>query len=373
MPDSEDAQTREGTAAHWVMAEMLNALKNPYAGQNEPLCCASFIGEQAPNGVLIDGKMAEGAQVIVDDIVETVLALSKKTHRDLWPDLLVEHRVNMPRIHEANWGTLDVALYVPDIRYLFIWDYKHGHRECRAGGNWQLTDYIAGLVEKYQISGQLDIHTTVVAKIVQPFCYQARSDVNTWTVNLSHLRGAFNILQAKAAEALSPEPTLSTGKHCRDCKAVGKCAAARRMGYNYIDMVGEPYAMDRMDGADLTAERLILQEGLTVAKARLEAIEDELQHRIGQGDTSSGLSLETSAGRLKWTVPVAQAVALAQQFGVDASSPGVLTPTQTKAKAPKEIRPYLEQVMSGVTERPAGALKLIDAADSMGARAFKRK
>lgn len=371
MPNLESEQTREGTAAHWVMSETLLNLQTVGRGA---VCCAEFIGQQAPNGVLIDGKMAEGAQIMVDDVAKLVTSLSEKVGRNLWADLLIEHRVFMPNIHPLeNWGTLDCALYVPEINLLFIWDYKHGHRECKAQNNLQLIDYLAGLIDKYQIDGMTDQRTNVVAKIVQPFCYKALGPVSEWCVRLSDLRGEFNRLRGKATEALGADPKLSTGKHCRDCRAVGKCLAARQMGYNYIDVINEPYQMDTMQGADLATERRILQDGLAVAKARLEAIEDELHYRVGSGDTSTGLSLETSAGRLEWTVPEAQAIALANQFGVDASKQGVLTPTQTKAKAPKEVRPFLEQVMAGVTRRPAGKLKLVDAENSIGARAFKRK
>lgn len=361
-PNRETQETREGTAAHWVMSE---TLLNHRDNRDGPLQCAGYLGAVDPAGVMIDDKMVEGAQVMIDDVLEVA-------HRfDALPYLLIEHRVSMPKIHPQNWGTLDVALYLPDRKLLFIWDYKHGHRET-GPGSLQFVDYLQGLCEKYLIDGELDQQTRYVARVVQPYCYYASGPVREQTGFLSELRPQWNRLAMKAHEAFS-NPTLSTGLWCRDCSAVGPCSAARRAGYNFIDMVNEPYEMDQMRGADLAVERVILSDGLAVAKARLEAIEDELHHRVTAGETDSGLTVETSAGRLNWTVAPAQARALAAQFGVDASKDAALTPAQTLAAAPAAVRPMLKQVMKTMTGRNPGKLKLVPADASRTARAFQKR
>lgn len=364
IPDRETEATREGTAAHWVMSE---TLLNHRDGRDGPRECAGYLGATDPQGLLIDDKMVEGAQMMVDDVLEVA-------HRfNALPYLLIEHRVFMPKIHQQNWGTLDVGLYLPDRALLFIWDYKHGHRET-GPGSLQFVDYLQGLCEKYQIDGELDQQTRYVARVVQPFCYYAAGPVREQTGFLSELRPQWNRLAMRAHEAFN-DPKLSTGVWCRDCKANrgSGCSAARRAGYNFIDLVNEPYEMDTMPGADLAVERAILSDGLAVAKSRLEAIEDELHHRVTAGETDSGLTVETSAGNVKWQVPPAQARALAAQFGVDASKDAVLTPAQTLAAAPKEVRPMLKQVMEKMTGRTPGKLKLVPADASRTARAFKRK
>ncbi|MCH9838641.1 DUF2800 domain-containing protein [bacterium] len=362
-PDIESEQSREGTAAHWVMAEVLLAAKG-----GATVTCAALEGQQAPNGVVIDEKMCEGAQIIVDD----VLAVADKFNAR--GRLLIEHRVHMPQIHPtANWGTLDVGLELLERNVLFIWDYKHGHRDCPVEGNLQLVNYLAGLVHELSIDGIRDRQTTVVARIVQPFCYYALGPVKEWVFNLADLRGWFNKLSAQAHEALSDSPTLTTGKWCRDCKAVGTCAPARMAGYNYIELANAPYDMDAMTGADLAVERGIIADGLAVAKARLEAVEDELGHRVRNGETDSGLALETGQGREAWTIPPAQAIALVGMLGVDAAKQAVLTPTQTRAAAPKEVRPMLNTIMANVTRRPPGKLKLVQASETKAARAFQTR
>jgi hypothetical protein len=313
--------------------------------------------------------MVEGAAVMVSDVLQVA-----QEHGAL-RSLLIEHRTHMPQIHEQNWGTLDcalplIALGVPKI---YVWDYKHGHRENRPEANLQLIDYMAGLLAELNINGQQDQHIDVHFRIVQPFCYSAPEDVNEWVVKLSDLRPYFNRLHAQAHEALGPNPTMTAGKHCRDCPAVWTCATARRAVYSFIDYAGEPYRMDQMTDADLAVERGILRDGMTVAKARLEAIEDTLTHKLRNGSVGSGLALESKPGRQAWNVPAKQAIAFASQFGVDNSVIGVLTPAQTADKVAAPLRAAFKQAVNAIASRPAGALKLINASDTTAARAFKRR
>ncbi len=370
-PNVDTAETRHGVAGHWVMAEMLTGLKAYYAAggtvENAIADCRIFLGLTAPNGVVVDAKCVEGAQIIVDDVAATC-----GDNPGNWVRLMVEQRVYMPFIHPENWGTLDVALPVFDRNQLFIWDYKQGHRECPARGNLQMTDYLGGLMQLFNIDGYRDQTIEAFVRIVQPYCYRDTGPIEEWRVVLSDLRGAFNQLKMKAIESFTA-PTLSTGLWCRDCRARGICSAVRAAGYNFVDLVNQPYAMDSMNSADLAVERDILAEVLAVAKARLEAIEDDLMHRIQGGDTGSGLTLNSSAGRLEWTCPPAQAVALGKQFGVDISELAVQTPTQAKLTVPAKMRSMFEQVIKGFTRRPPGALKLVRAENSIGARAFMRK
>lgn len=362
-PDLDSEASLKGTAAHWVGEECLRAWKLP--GSTAP-SCFDLVGKAAPNGVVIDDEMAEGAKVFVDDVLRVAQeygALQK---------MLIEHRVSMPQIHEQNWGTFDCCIPLLDKGVIYLWDYKNGHRENRARGNLQLIDYVAGIINELNIDGHADQHIRVVLRLVQPFCYKANGPVDEWSCMLSDLRPYFNQLSMKAHEALS-NPSMSTGEWCRDCAAVRTCSAARAASYNLIDLVNEPYTMDAMDGQALATERRIIQSGLKAAKARLEAIEDDLQHRITGGATDTGLALQATSGNLAWSVPTSQAIALASQFQGDIAKGGVLTPTQAKAKIPPELRQQFEQVLKTVTRRPSGGLKLVDASDTIGARAFKRK
>lgn len=355
-PDVETPESREGTAAHWVMAEVLLNFQRQDRG---PLLCSDYIGRTSPDGVVIDQKMADGADIIVQD----VLAVCQKY--GCLQDLHIEHRVFMPDIHPQNWGTVDVWVWVPQIQTLFEWDYKHGHLENSAENNLQLINYSKGIVNFLQIDGWHDQQVKVVFRIVNPFFYSSRGPISEWISELSDLRGHYNILRQKAYEAFE-RPMLSSGPWCTHCKANRNCSAARIYTYNLINVVNRPYEMDDMNGAELAVEYGIVKEGFKVAKARLEALEDELVHRIRGGAADTGLTIESNPGRLKWTCEPGVAIALASQFDVDISAPGVLTPTQAKEKVPRELRENFKQVIKTVTDRPMGELKLVPVANSTG-------
>ena len=363
VPNDETEASRKGQAEHWVGAQVLRAFKGEIEG---PLTCDGYVGQVCPeNGFLITPGMAEGAQVYVDEVLQVC-----QQHGGLRA-LLVEHRVHAPQIHEDNWGTSDTILPLLEKGLVYMWDAKFGHRDNRAKENYQLIDYMAGVVNELNLNGYDEQQITVVFRIVQPYCYNSDGPVNEWCCRLSDLRAYWNILQRQAAAITSGDTTFTTGEHCRDCNAVGRCSAARKASYRMFDYVNQPYAIDAMTGPELATEREALASALTVAKARLEAIDDDLVHRISQGEAGTGLVLEVGQGRQVWAVPVPQTLALAKQFGVDANKPGTLTPTQTTALVPKEMRAAFKAMLLKFTSRPSGKTKLVPASESSVAGAFR--
>lgn len=351
-PARESAAAREGTAAHWVISECLAAGKTQ---------CDSYLNLLAPNDVLIDDIILEGAQVMIDEVEAVCGAFSCRDR------LLIEHRVHMPQIHSENWGTLDAAVYLSNANKLFIWDYKHGHRDCPPKENLQLINYLAGLVELYSLNYP-DLQVSF--RIVQPFCYHADGPVKEWLVKLRDLGPYFDRLKTKALEAFSA-PRLTSGLWCRDCKVISKCPAVRKRHYNLIDVINDPCIMDEMDSTDLEIERDILLEGAATLRARLDAIEDELFYRIKQGE-NCGLALEAKNGRETWAIPLDQAKALFKTFGVDISKDGVLTPKQSVSKLPTSMRNSVRKFLSEFTKKDV-SLKLVKREDSLNCAAFKPK
>lgn len=364
IPNPETDASREGTATHWVAETVLRHARDT-VGQR--MTCDMLLGERAPNGVLIDDKMIEGAQLFVDTVLE-VSDAHNATHR-----LIVEHRVVASTIHPTDcWGTLDAALVLPEKRVIFLWDYKNGHRRVKAHYNDQLIVYLRGLEELFELTGVHDQAFRAVACIVQPFSYDGDGPIDVWELDqLALIRAPINRLHHAAHEALGPSPKLTTGNWCRDCRALFTCGAARGKEYLLFDYVGLPYRMDRMTGAELATERQILLDGIPVANRRLEAIEAEITHRLERGEPGVGLVLESKPGNKAWTVPDEQVIALMGQLGIDASKLKALTPVQTLAKAPKDQKPMVEQIINTVTARPAGSLKLKPASESKVARAFQ--
>lgn len=371
VPDTEAPRTRAGSASHWVVAECLARWK---AGNGS--VANDWLGATCPeNGVVIDEEMAEGAQVFIDNALEIA------ERHDAVHLMLIEQKVKMPHIHPDNYGTLDLA--IPLLNFdeagrvvagkIYLIDYKYGHRENKAFANYQLLDYLQGLCDLYQIDGQAEQFIEVEFQIVQPFCYHATNRIDVWTESIANLRSYVNQMIAKAAEAFV-NPTFTSGPWCRDCKAIHRCGTAQKGNYSLIDYVNDPCVILNMSGRDLAVERNILAQGVITTKARLEALDEELKHRLGKGEAAdSGYALETVYGNLAWDVPQEQAVALASLFKVDASKVAILTPTQTIALASREMKPLLKQAMKTVSSRPPGGLKLIEAKDSFTARAFSSK
>lgn len=366
IPNVDSDASRAGTAGHWVFAEVAVNIRD---NRDAPRSCAGLVGAVCPeNGVVIDEEMAEGAQVMVDEVFAVAEAYG------LVHALLIEHRVHMPAIHPVhNWGRLDAALVVSDHhgpRKIYAWDYKGGHVEKRAAGNLQLIDYLNGVA--FQAGVQDDQHVAYSLRIVQPFAYNNRGPVDTDDGMLSDLRGFVNKL-ARNADLAFTNPTLTAGQHCADCPANGVCSAAKKYGYLLADLTERPYDMDRMTPAELATERAILTRAMSAAKERLKTIEDMLTEGLKNGASGTGLTLEAGYGRTKWADGVAVPIAIAQQFGFDIRKEEALTPKQAIQAAPAKVRAYFEQTIKQHTKTPMSGMKLIDAADSKTARAFKRK
>lgn len=370
-PEQWSKESDEGTAAHWVGSE---TLENWQLMPDMPANCWEFLGKTAPNGVVIDEKMVEGAQIYVDDVLACVESAGAGTDQ-----LQVERRTHpILRIHPENGGTFDAALVQLEgppgsrVGTVGIWDYKHGHRPVNAKENLQMVNYLAALVQQLDINGAEDQVIRFVVRVVQPFAYSAKGVVSEWTGYLSDLRAYFNQLHQQATEGYSDKASMTAGLHCRDCPAVGRCPAARSHLYAFLDYGNQPYEIDTMDSGALATERRIVREVVSVAKSRLQAIEDELEHRIKNGDTGSGLTLQVGEGHLKWTCPAEEAIAIAAQFGADISSQSVKTPTQAKQLVPKDMRLAFSSVIESVASRPPTSASLIETEESRTALAFKK-
>lgn len=365
-PDKPSQDQRDGDAAHWVVAECLNAYKSGQEGAR--LLCSDWVDDVDPAGTVITHEHAEGAQVMVTDVLKTVQQLGASVR-----DLMIEFRVSMPRIHEQNGGTFDCAIIIPKLFLIILWDYKNGHAERVAREDFQMIDYAEGLVELLGLTGLDDQVWTIDFRIVQPFCYRGNGPVSRWEVKLSDLRAHFNWLSQQAHEALSASPTLTPGKHCRYCKAVLDCPATRRGVYDLIDFARTPYEMEVMSPEDRVAERKILRDGLKVIEARLETLEDLHVAELKAGKGGGGLTFENSYGREKWAVADSVAIAMAAQFGVDISKGAAVTPKQARAKAPPAMAEAFETAMKSISHTPTNGYKLVAVEDSKTAAAFKPK
>jgi hypothetical protein len=323
----------EGTAAHWVGAEILLGTSQPQPGT------------VAPNGYIVDEDMLDGATIWVED----VLAVAG----DRRAELQVEQRVAMPRIHPEAFGTPDTWLYDQAHGVLYVWDFKYGHGIVEVAENWQMIAYVCGILDLLGVDGRTDQHVTVDMRIVQPRAYHRAGRVRSWRVKASDLRGHFNQLHAAAHDAMQPGARLAAGPHCMYCPAARGCPTLRRNILAIADWA-EGAQPEQLPPDALGAELVLLELLEKLVKARHTAIETQVEATLRAGQPVGDWTLEPAYGRQKWTKPADEVAALGDLFGVDLRKPlDVITPNQASKKGVDAA------VIKSYSEYPSAGMKLV--------------
>lgn len=342
-PSEDTPKSLEGTAAHWVASEKL-------AGIDVPL------GAIAPNGIEVTEEMLDGADMYAED----VLAVAR-----LGGELHVEKTMGCHTIHSDCGGTPDAWHH--DSGVITVWDYKFGHGFVEVYENKQLIVYAAGILELLGVktgSGVDDQFFTFRFRIVQPRNHHRDGPIREWAVKASDLRAHFNILRAAAEKAwLRIDAQCTPSAECVHCSARHVCEALQQTGFKGMDYAGGSTPL-KLDNAALGTELTLLNHYLARMEARKTGLEEMAAAEIKAGGVVPGWALNSTAGRLGWTKPVDEVIALGQMMGVDVSKPGVITPTQAiKAGLP-------DTLVAGYASRPPGGLKLGVADEGKARRVF---
>jgi len=351
-PEPDDTEeAREGTAAHHYATEgIIDEARVP-------------VGSNAPNGYPITQEMADCAQGFIAD-VRDVYWKWKADGGD--PQLFVEQRVDMPLVHEQNWGTPDAAIVDVPMRRLYINDYKFGHRFVDAPGNLQLLDYAIGHMPRESAEWPLWTITIVVS---QPRNFHRYGPVRRWETNGRELLDNYRYnLSLAAKEAMGPDPEMRTGEHCRDCSARHACPALQQAAAIAMDVSRKDSPLDLTAHA-LGLELRQLDEAAARIKARRTGLEEQALGLIRGGTNVPHFTAQHSVGREKWDVPDAEAILLAKNFGVDISKgEQALTPNQARDAFKKQG--VDGTVIKSYSTQPRGALRLERADDNEASLAF---
>lgn len=342
MPSVEGERTRQGTAAHWVGAECLEN------GHDAPM----YMGQKAPNGVVIDNEIIDGADMYINEVRLTA------------GDLLVERKVHMPDIHPDCWGTVDAAVLTHET--LHVYDYKHGFAEVSPVRNKQLSAYTKGVLNGWPVMQSVQ---RIVFVIVQPFAYHSGGPVRSWECAPADL---FPIWDELHASAHSDQRRAVAGVHCRYCPARYRCDVRRETDYRYMDASASPVDFESMDTRSLAIEYELLTEHATLIKSRIEATADELEHRVKNGDASGGFTMASKAGRLEWSKPPAAVQTALQVMGLDARQDGCKTPRQVALSLPAPQRDQFYETIKPLTKRNF-PLKLTKSSDTIAGRTFSKR
>lgn len=304
-PEPGDSQaSREGTAAHWVASETL--LGNP-----PPL-----VGTVAPNGVVVDPEMYEAA-----------MDYARVVRRQAVYPILVERRVDVPRVHPECYGTPDCWAFDRERGQLHVFDFKYGHRFVDVFENWQLACYAAGIIDELGLG---DEHVHITFHVVQPRAFYRGGPHRSWTLPASDLRGLVNILAVAAERALSPNPECVPNPECRDCSARHACPALQAAGYDTADYVRSAVPLE-LPAPAAGLELRYLKRASAILNARISGLEGQVEAKLRGGEIVPGWRMESVAGREKWKIPVAEVAAMGQTMGVDLTKPtDVITPAQAR-------------------------------------------
>lgn len=356
-PDTASSEVAdEGTASHELAALLI------YDYAKMPTCQVAdkLVGLPASNGVIWTQESYESARQYADHVRSVMQSTGCFAPH-------IEERISNGRIHPDSWGTPDCWLFDKVAGVMHVWDYKFGHKVVEAFDNWQLITYTAGILDALHVNGYQDEHITVNLHVVQPRAYHRLGTIRTWTVKASDLRPYFNELEATEAEALGDNPTCRVGPECGYCSARHACETLQQAGMAAVAYTGYPVSA-QLEGDALGLELLLLREAQATIKARLTGLEAHAEATIRDGGSVPGWAVEPGQTRTRWAAPTDEVLTLGDMLGIDLRKPPEpVTPAQAKKLG---IDPA---VISGYSETPTGALKLVESTKTIAAAVFSKR
>lgn len=345
-PETEESEeSKEGTAAHEIAANMVEAHAVAMMGYPKR---DETVGSVASNGIVLTEEMYDAAELYAQDVGEVMRATAVFGG----PKLAIERKVHAPRVHELSSGTPDCWLFDERNRVLYVWDFKFGFEVVEAFENWQLINYVAGILDELGIDGLADQYLRVKMRVVQPRAFHRDGSVREWSVRACDLRGHVNILAQNADESLSDRATCRSGSHCKHCPARHACEAARTGGVRLYEAAAAPVPVELSPQA-LAVQYAIVQR----ARKQLEYLEsgydEQIKGLLRAGHSIPGYRVEEGVGRERWKTPVEEVIALGDMLGHDLRKRDAITPNQARKLGIDGA------VIMAYSEKPRTGLKVV--------------
>lgn len=318
-----------GIAAHFVAMSVLFGL------QSDPV---EWVDRQAPNGTYVTPDMVEN----VGKILDTLAARGYVAQ--------AERALELPCDFECGGYTIrvrpDHIAYDAGSETLYVDDFKFGFRIVEPGDNWTLIAQALGMCK---LKGWQP--TKIVFTIHQPRAYHPDGPTRSATITSAELVALMVTLDMRL-RALTD--TLMTGPHCKNCRALSHCGAARLAGYNAIEASTIAFVEDIPNDV-LSYELDNLYRARDAINNKLEAYEELAKHRLHESGTSvPGWMIEQSLGNrapLPGLTP--EAIALMTGKSVDE-----ITTRKLITPAAMERLKIDEQIVAAISYRPKTGEKL---------------
>jgi len=334
-PGTSTPASRKGDAAHWVGSQMI---RSHCRGK---LDFPKLIGTD-PAGTVITPEIYQSAEVYYSDVAKVINAT-----RIFGGDHIgIEERITCPDISEHNWGTTDCFIWDERNWTLYGWDFKDGHKFVSEFENFQMIDYVSGILSRIGINGANDTRATVVMRIVQPNVYTGDEAVREWRVNAAALRGYFNRLRDAAYRALQGENNLCSGPWCKNCEGRHACPAARKAGLDLYEAV-VPLGVEELDPESLGLQLSIVRRAIEQLESLDTAYTAQVTALINSGKHVPGWSMEQAYGHRKFVVPDEQLFAMGDALGVQLYDKKPISPAEA------ERRKLSKDIIASMTTKPS--------------------
>lgn len=352
-PDEPTPESAEGTAAHEIGSRLIMNQTVGHINNG----AENFVGNVATNGVIFTDEMFEAAEIYADDVGE----IMRKTGVFAGDNFGNERRIEAPNIHEHSFGTVDQFIFDKQSGILYIWDFKFGHGIVEAFENWQLINYVAGILDA---NGLTDPYITVNMRIVQPRAFHRDGAIREWSVMLSDLRAHFNVLRTNAAIALGSDSMTRSGAHCRHCSARHACEAALNAGVQLFEVSAKPVPLE-IPPAAIGLQLSIVERAIKQLEFLKSGYSEQIKSLIKSGVSVPNWGVEQGVGREKWDKPAAEVITMGEMMGFDVRKPvEAITPVQARKLGIDDA------IIIAYSIKPSTGLKLVSDNSEKAKRIF---
>jgi hypothetical protein len=302
--------------------------------------------------VAVTEEMVSGVNLYVDTV--------RRLWSDDWgpgcfPTLYVEKRVALGSLCSDLYGTADAVLVGED--RLCIVDFKFGRKPVEADCN-QLRAYAACALQTFDVSATAAIDLFVV----QPRALHEEGPVRRYSTTAADVqKWTHDVLLPAIKKTTRLDAPLVAGDHCTFCKGLSRCPAVAKKAE---ETSLAAFSSTPVSWAEITlppAHRLSDEKLASILAAAplfrswLDAVEQEVTHRLREGGEVPGFTLEERRTHRKWKDPEQAAGILTELIGVAVLERKLKSPAQVERIIKNEgLGEKILDFVSSLCEKPAG-------------------